>query len=567
MNLTIGTRLGPYEITGTLGAGGMGEVYRARDTALDRDVAIKVLPESFSADPDRLMRFEREAKTLAALNHPNISQVYGLEEHALVMELAEGDDLSALIGGNAMSLDDVLPIARQIADALEAAHEQGIVHRDLKPANIKVGANGGVKVLDFGLAKAMALETGSGSGATSAGSAGAADRPTTMSPAITRMGMIIGTAAYMSPEQARGKSVDRRADIWAFGAVLFEMLTGRSAFEGDDVSVTLANVIKTDPDWSALPENLPRRLHRLLHRCLEKDPRRRLSAMGDARFELEESDEPAYGSGPTAPTSRARERLAWASGMAAVAVLAAIFGLWLSGPAAESEVVRFEVTLPELALVDQRARPEISPDGRQIAVVAHGTDGLRRVWVKPSSSVEFEPLAGTEGASYPFWSPDSRSLAFFAGGELKRIAVTGGPAETLCVAIRARGGAWSSTGVILFSSSFDNVENLQQVPESGGTPTQWLPSAALPTGSRVRWPHFLPDGRRFLFFGLTREQSSEGIYLGSLDDPAVSMLVGAFSEARYADGQLLFVRDNILVAQPFDDARGELGAGDPTPVL
>jgi eukaryotic-like serine/threonine-protein kinase len=297
MSLSVGSRLGPYEIVSSLGVGGMGEVYRARDTKLNRSVAVKVLPDLFATDPDRLERFSREAQVLASLNHPNIAAIYGIEQSALVMELVEGEDLSAVISRGPIATADVLPIARQIADALEAAHEQGVIHRDLKPANIKVRPDGTVKVLDFGLAKALGLE---GPGAT----AGAMNSPT-LTARATQIGMVLGTAAYMSPEQARGRTVDRRADIWAFGAVLYEMLTGRRAFEGDDISITMANVLKEDPKWHALPSDLSPPLTRLLRRCLEKDPKRRLSSIGDARLEIDEPELTAGAPSQATPPARA----------------------------------------------------------------------------------------------------------------------------------------------------------------------------------------------------------------------------------------------------------------------
>ena len=302
MPLSPGAAVGPYEVTGTLGAGGMGEVYRARDTKLGRSVALKVLPDLFASDPERLARFTREAQVLAALNHPNIAAIYGLEGEALVMELVEGDDLSVLIARGPMMLADALAVARQIADAIEAAHEQGIIHRDLKPGNVKVRADGTVKVLDFGLAKALDPNASSATSDT--------HNSPTLTARATQMGMIIGTAAYMSPEQARGKAVDRRADVWAFGAIVYEMLTGTRAFEGDDVSVTLASVIKDDPRWTALPGDLPPALTRLLRRCLEKDPKRRLSAIGDARLELEESAIPGL-EAPAAASRSGPSCLGW----------------------------------------------------------------------------------------------------------------------------------------------------------------------------------------------------------------------------------------------------------------
>src|SRR5687767_10345215 len=413
MPLTAGTRLAHYEIVAPLGAGGMGEVYRARDTQLDRDVALKILPESFAGDPDRLMRFTREAKTLAALNHPNIAAIYGIEDRALVMELVEGQELSEVIGDHGhsapaarlerdaeraeaermgvgphsqlrkagMALSDALAIAKQIADALEAAHEAGIIHRDLKPANIKVRADGTVKVLDFGLAKAM--ESGA-SGSTSAVHSGAA---TMTSPAMTAMGLILGTAAYMSPEQARGKPVDRRADIWAFGVVLFEMLTGRRLFGDDTLTDTIASVVKAEPDWAALPADTPPHIRWLLERCLRKDPKVRLQAIGDARMLM---DEP-----PVAGTRQSRAPrwlLMVATALIGAGVTAAAMW-WFSGKPVDLVTTRFVLALPEGTETPFANAPQAvpSPDGRYLAFIVRDIKTSKSyLWVRPLGSLSAE---------------------------------------------------------------------------------------------------------------------------------------------------------------------------------
>ena len=392
MTLAAGTRLGPYEIVSPLGAGGMGQVYRARDTKLNRDVALKVLPDLFANDPDRLARFTREAQTLAALNHPNIAHIHGLEEspsgiRALVMELVEGEDLSEVIARGSLTLSDTLAVARQMADALEAAHEQRIIHRDLKPANIKVRADGTVKVLDFGLAKAM----------DPAGDSAEAMNSPTLTARATQMGMILGTAAYMAPEQARGRTVDHRADIWAFGVVLYEMLTGRRAFEGDDVSITLANVLKEEPRWAELPPGLPPPLHRLLRRCLEKDPKRRLSAIADARLELDEPDSsivgaPAPGVVHVKPSLLSR---LWpvAAGILVTAAIAAF--LWARiGSTAELGLTRLAVLPPPGAdLYPDSTGVSISPDGTMVAfVVGSVTRSATELWVRSLDSTSARKL-------------------------------------------------------------------------------------------------------------------------------------------------------------------------------
>jgi len=416
MSLAPGTKLGPYEILAPLGAGGMGEVYRARDARLDRDVAIKILPDLFAQDPERLARFEREAKSLAALNHPNIAAIYGIEEttsevvvRALIMELVEGEDLSAIIARGAIPLSDMLPIARQIADALEAAHEQGIVHRDLKPANVKVRPDGTVKVLDFGLAKAM-----DPAGASAAGNA---SNSPTLTARATQMGMIIGTAAYMSPEQAKGKAVDRRADIWAFGVVLYEMLTGRRAFEGEDISTTLAAVLMREPDWTALPANTPPALVTLIQRCLERDPKQRLRDIGEARLLLSNpqtmSGRPAEAAAPV--TRSGGSRTGWAvAGVAAIA--AAVFGaLWLTGFSKSPTSARVEALLAPPPGSTIGAGFALSPDGQRLVLTAINQEtGVSSLWIRELASSTPTALAQTDGGSLQASGP-STGLAIVPG--------------------------------------------------------------------------------------------------------------------------------------------------------
>ena len=561
MALTPGSRLGVYQITAPLGEGGMGQVWRATDTTLGRQVAIKSLPDAFAADPERLARFEREAKTLAALNHPHIAAIYGFEKsagtHALVMELVEGDDLSQRIARGAIPLDEALPIAKQIAEALEAAHEQGIIHRDLKPANIKVRADGTVKVLDFGLAKAL--------DPAAASSPEAMNSPTITSPAMTQAGMILGTAAYMAPEQARGQMVDRRADIWAFGAVLFEVLTRRRAFGGDDVAETLANVINKEPAWDALPATVPARVVQVLRVCLRKDPKQRGQAIGDVRLALDGAFETAAPlTTASATASASRGRLPWmvATATAVVGMIAlaipAVRYLRQAPPPSPPET-RLDLVTPA---TDQPASLALSPDGRQIVFVASG-DATSRLWLRSLAATTAQPLAATEGALYPFWSPDGRSIGFFTGGQLKRIDLGGGAPQTVAPSSSVFGGSWNADGVILFAPT--SAGPLLRVPASGG------PAVAVTTLARQnshRFPSFLPDGRHFLFYA-TGTPDSRGIYLGTLDAPDTHRLTAADAAGVYwaspsapDAGWLLWVRAGTLVAQRMDVALAAL-TGDP----
>jgi serine/threonine protein kinase/Tol biopolymer transport system component len=561
MGLRTGTQLGPYEILSAIGAGGMGEVYRARDTRLNRDVALKILPEIFAADPDRMARFEREARVLAALNHPHIAAIYGLEEsgstRALVMELLEGPTLADRTAVGAIPLDEALPIAKQIAEALEYAHDRGVIHRDLKPSNIKVTTDGNVKVLDFGLAKALQDEPMA---------ADPRDSPT-LSMAATMPGVILGTAAYMSPEQAKGKPVDRRADIWAFGVVLFEMLTGKPLYSGDTVAETLASIIKEDPRLDRLPSGTPPTIGNLLRRCLEKDPRQRLRDIGEARIVIEDV---LSGTAPAEPVAPLRHRpFVWIA-IAAVlflttVVLASVLIYDYRSPV-ESAAVRFFVSAPDKTSFESGVNPgiagftggSISPNGRRLAFTAKDESGKVMLWVRSLDTLAAQPLPGTEGAGLPFWSPDTRSIGFFAQGKLKKINVEGGPPQTLCDAPNGRGGSWNRDGVIVFAPN--NTSPLNRVPSAGGEVVAVTKVMSQQTGHR--FPSFLPDGKNFLYFAAP----SVGVFIGSLDSVDGQRLLAADSPAVYAPpGYVLFIRQGTLLAQPFDAKKLHLN-GEPVPI-
>jgi Tol biopolymer transport system component len=587
--LTTGARLGVYEVSALIGEGGMGQVYRARDTTLNRDVALKVLPDLFASDAERLARFTREAQTLAALNHPNIAHIHGLEENGgvrtLVMELVEGEDQSQRIARGPIPLDDALAIARQIAEALEAAHEQGIIHRDLKPANIKLRADDVVKVLDFGLAKA--LEPGSGIG--DGGSPNLATSPTITSPAMTMRGVILGTAAYMAPEQAKGKPVDRRADIWAFGCVLYEMLAGHRAFEGDDISTTLAAVLLKDPEWGALPASTSVALRRLLTRCLTKDPKARLRDIGEARIRIDD----LLGGAPdeTGAPVIAPARSGWRRGVPWAAAGALALGSMLIG-AVVARRSAGDVTSTAVPATFVVAPPEntafggppgggtgtatqvaVSPDGRNIAFVA-GAQAAYQIYLRPVASLAARAIPGTDGGTFPFWSPDSRFIGFFADGKLKKAPIGGGPAVVLCDAPFGRGGSWSNDNVILFApgevANAPGRESLWRVSSAGGVPAIVTRVDPANADTRHRWPHFLPDGRHFFYtevFGASGTAVKPStIRIGSLDPgEADVMLLQAESSAAYASGHVLFARDETLMAQPFDPVARQVN-GEAFPV-
>jgi Tol biopolymer transport system component/predicted Ser/Thr protein kinase len=555
MSVAPGTKLGPYEILQPLGAGGMGEVYRAKDTKLDREVAIKILPESFANDPDRLARFEREAKVLAALNHPNIAHIYGVEDRALVMELVEGETLKG-----PLPVETALHYAKQIADALEAAHEKGVVHRDLKPANVKVTPEGVVKVLDFGLATAVDTPAPSGDAAISP----------TLTMRATQAGMILGTAAYMSPEQARAQAVDRRADIWAFGAVLFEMLSGKQAFEGDSVTDILASVVKLDPDWSALPPSTPPAIVRLIQRCLTKDRKQRLQAIGEARIAIEKYlADPTSGNEASQPTEpHATSTLPWA--IAAVLVLIGIAG-WVAWRRATRVVeqalrplVRLDVDLgPDVSLNSYSGADVIlSPDGQRLVFVSRGRLFTRRL--DQPNAIE---LGETEGAYAPFFSPDGQWVAFFAQGKLKKVALEGGTAIALCSASAGLGGSWGEDGNIIAAL---NALGLSQISSGGGAPIP-ITKPDREHGEVVhRWPQILPGGKAVLF-------TASSSWIGGGDDATIEVMSLANHQrkrlqqggtfGRYLpSGHLVYVNRGTLFAVPFDLERLE-EQGTPSAVL
>ena len=557
MSLSAGARLGSYEIVSPLGAGGMGEVYRARDTKLNRDVAIKVLPETFGADPERLARFAREAQTLASLNHPNIAHIYGVEDsgavHALVMELVDGEDLAQRLARGSIPLDDALPIARQIADALEAAHDQGIVHRDLKPANIKVRPDGAVKVLDFGLAKAMDAGPDAGS------SAHVANSPTFTAHA-TQMGMILGTAAYMAPEQARGKAVDRRADIWAFGAVLYEMLTGKRAFEGEEISDVLASVLKSDPAWTAIPVDAPPSIRRLLRRCLEKDPRKRLSAIGDARFDL---DEQAVVDSAATAGLPGRSRRGWSASLWA-ALAGALVTILLGGallwtrqtPSGPRRPTRLSILAPAGAtpLYPDSTGVAISPDGTKVAfVTGNVVQSDAQLWVRSLDTLDPHRIDINGSVQLPFWSPDSRRIGFFTDDKLETVDAAGGRAQVLCDAPSGgRGAVWTPANDIIFAPDVNGP--LYRVSADGGTPTPVTTLDASRKESGHRFPTILPDGDHFLYAVLPGHNGLFDIVAGSIADPKARTVIGSMETAPvYANpGWLLFMRQGVLSAQRFD---------------
>jgi len=566
MSLAPGARLGPYAVTAKLGEGGMGEVYLATDTKLDRQVAIKVLPEAFTQDPERLARFEREAKVLAQLHHPHIASIFGLEEsdgvRGLVMELVLGPTLAERCASGPLPLDECLSIARQIAEALEDAHEKGIVHRDLKPANVKLTPEGQVKVLDFGLAKAL------DPGAASTTSASQLAKSPTLTHGATQMGMILGTAAYMAPEQAAGSAVDRRADIWSFGVVLYELLTGRRLFEGETVSHVLAGVLKDSPDFSALPAGTPERIADLLRRCLRKKPRERLQAIGDARIVIEEVlADPARGtSGPAGVPS---SRLAWL--VAAIGVGAALTcaALWLgSGRSpSPSRVLHAALVAPEgMAFGDTFA---LSPDGRRLVFDAYDRKtGARGLWLRALDRGEATRLAPTDGGEMPFWSPDGEHIGFFAEGKLKRLDPQGGPAQVICDAPTPRGGAWGPDGRIVFTASFRT--GLSSVAASGGAPTLLTTLDTSRNEKSHRFPVFLPGGKTILFLAQTAEggtrNDESAIEALEIASGTRTRLIAANSSPLFSpDGRILFWRDGTLLAVRFDPQRLAL-AGEPAPI-
>jgi eukaryotic-like serine/threonine-protein kinase len=560
MALAAGTKLGSYEVAAQIGAGGMGEVYRAHDTKLGRDVAIKVLPPNFVNDPERLTRFQREARMLAALNHANIATIYGLEQSdgvtCLVMELVPGETLQERIKRDgAIPIEEALKIAAQIAEALEAAHEKGIIHRDLKPANVKVTPEGKVKVLDFGLAKAFERDA-------------ASDDPSnspTLSAAATMQGVILGTAAYMSPEQARGRAVDKRTDIWAFGCLLYELLTGKQAFHGESTTEILASVLREVPDWQAVPISTPSKVRDLLRRCLQKEKNERARDAGDARIQIEEAlAAPASSEQAGTPS----EKGIWALGRqglilsaCALLLVAASTGvaIWNLKPApapAQQPVTRTVITLPpgsQLAGLDDGPAVALSPDGTHLAYVAR-EGGTQQIYLRPMDSLESKPIPGTEGAVDPVFSPDGQWLAFFADERLKKISISGGSAIILSDAVNSYGADWTSQGRIGFANQ--NGKALQQVPDAGGTRQ---PLTRLEGGEvGHRWPEFLPGGKAVLFAsGATATNFSNAwVAVQTVGTSDRRNLVQGGMNPRYAlSGHLVYAQGGSLMAAPFDPQR------------
>lgn len=603
MTLQPGATLGAYRITAQIGVGGMGEVYRASDARLGRDVAIKVLPAEWVADQDRMARLHREAQVLASLNHPHIAQIYGFEEGpaeaghhtglkvapgfsrttALVMELVEGATLADRVQASptGLPIEDVLNIARQIAEALEYAHERGIVHRDLKSANIKITPDGQVKVLDFGLAKALSKESSND---------GAANSPT-LSLAATAAGMILGTAAYMAPEQAKGKAVDRRADIWAFGVIVYEMLTGRMAFVGETASETMAFVMTREPEWSSLPAETPARLRDLLRRCFVKDPRSRARDIGDLRIAIEEiaageprSEGDGFSRRHSAETTtglRLERLLPWAIAVASLAAAGmAVWAPWSAVPQ-PSPALRLNVNLGDdavlLSNINSPANLAMSPDGAILALVAGKNVDSARLYVRRLDALQATPLPGTEGARNPFFSPDGQWIAFFDAAKLKKIAVTGGAVVTIADAPASRGGTWTEDGSIVFSPTPQS--GLMRVAEGGGTPQPFTKLADSESGHR--WPQVMPGGRAVIF---TVAVGAAGSGIGRvvaqrLPDGETKVLqpdgffarylptgLGSSTRGGRGGGHLVFMSGSTMFAAPFDSERLEW-LGVPVPVL
>lgn len=552
MSLSIGAKLGSYQVVGPLGAGGMGEVYRAHDTTLGRDVALKTLPSSFSSDAERRARFQREAQVLAALNHPNIAAIYGIEQNALVMELVEGPTLEQRIAAGAIPLEEALAIARQIAEALEYAHELGVVHRDLKPANVKVTPGGIVKVLDFGLAK-IAEQT------TATGDPGASP---TLTIGATQAGVILGTAAYMSPEQARGAVADRRADIWSFGAVLYEMLTGKRAFSGDTVSDTLAAVLRADVDYSLLPKETPVWLRRLIERCLTRDRKKRLQAIGEARLLMEEPPAPASTSAP----GKVGVPRAIAAALLLVGVLAGAAPLafvHFREKAPETVPIRFEANLPKSLSFTPFDNPVVSPNGRYVAIAGEEPGSKRNLWIRALDTLDVRRVPGTEGARIPFWSGDSRFVAFLTpDNKVRKVDLAGGPPVTVAETQNFMSGAWDRDGELLLAQF---LKPLSAVPAAGGEPRPLFELDAARKERDQTAPRFLPDRRHFLFVSRT-DTGIEGIYLGTLGSKQTKRIANAGWAPAYVEpGFLVFSRGNTIFGQAFD-LRKESVNGEPFPI-
>jgi Tol biopolymer transport system component/tRNA A-37 threonylcarbamoyl transferase component Bud32 len=566
LSVTVGSNLGLYEITALMGKGGMGEVYRARDKKLKRDVAIKILPDEFSRDAGRVSRFQREAEVLASLNHPNIAAIYDIQESEgscfLVLELVEGETLAKRIARGPIPIDEALLIAKQICEAVEAAHEKGIIHRDLKPANVKVLPDGKVKVLDFGLAKAIEPQTDGSD---------LSNSPTLLSAGQTQANVLLGTLPYMAPEQLRGRAADNQSDIWAFGCVLYEMLTGRQPFRGETFTDLSAEIVRIEPDWNALPAGTPATVRSVVKHCLQKDCRRRFHAIVDVLIGLEEEQKVAV----VAAVPKGRQRLAWgiAGIFALFSISVLIAGIYFYPKTAPPHGSRFLIEIPLDANIGPSLvapYPSVSPDGRYVAFVADSGTGAR-LWLRPVDSLSAQPLPGTElltgfgvGYAYYFWSPDSRFIGFFANGKLKKIAAAGGPPQSLCDVGSGEtlSGTWNQNDVILFQQQ----GSLHRVGAVGGVSMPVRKPDKAKNEVSYRWPSFLPDGQHFVYLAVNSEQGRSEVRVGALDSSDDRPLFNANSRVLYAEpGYLLFVRDGTLMAQPFDARRLSL-SGDIFPV-
>jgi eukaryotic-like serine/threonine-protein kinase len=552
MAISPGSRIGPYEVTAPLGEGGMGVVFRGRDSRLQRDVALKLLPDNFASDPDRMARFQREAQVLASLNHPNIAQVYGLElvegSACIVMELVEGETIADRLKSGPFSFDEALDIARQISDALSAAHERGIVHRDLKPANIKLTPNGTVKVLDFGLAKALGPK--------------ASDPSLTSLPTMasgSAIGTIVGTPGYMSPEQARGKEVDARTDIWAFGCVLYEMLTARRAFEGETATDIIAKIVTSPPDLNLLPKNTPSSVRMLLSSALNKNPTQRLQHIGDSRLFLDGSivGAAALSSDSTPARSGLRGKVAVFALAAALVVVAVPAVLYFRSTPKSAPQMRFDLSLPGML-----GTPTLSPDGQMIAYIVQPADGKRTLWVRPIGADAGQQLTGTEDVNGVIWSPDSRRIAFLADGKLKKIDLSGGSPNLIGNVGLVRGADWSASGVILLARNNDSV--ISRISDSGGAITPITKLDATRKESIHALPVFLPDGNHFLFVAAGAQLEDSGIFLTSLDSKTAPTRVIPIQPNRFngmayvSKGFLIYSNEGKIFAQRLDSGGSKL---------
>lgn len=563
----IGKSIGPFEVQALIGRGGMGEVYRARDAKLDRDVALKVLPAHLAGDRDRLGRFEREARLLAALQHQNIASIYGLEQFddqpVLVMELAEGDDLSVRLGAGPLDPEEVERIARQLARGLEFAHERGIIHRDLKPANLKLGSDRRVKILDFGLARAFEHPLGSRAGA-------AEMTEETVPQELTLPGTVLGTAAYMSPEQARGYEVDRRTDIWAYGVILFEMLTGEKLFAGETASDTMAAILRQEPDFDQLPESTPPTLVHVIRRCLEKDPQKRLRDIGEVRVALEDGSSSFFevsrldsdlGLVPPPPQARS-SRVPWVLVAVLLSILGSLAVLGFSGKLGPglppSPMVRSQLPLPsQVSFFLDPTSPgpvTVSPDGCHVAYTGVDSTGTVRLYVHTLAEPAARAIAGTDGAAYPFWSPDSREVAFFQDNDLARVDIVGGPVVPIAPAANGKGGSWSVDDRILFAPN--HISSIFEVPASGGEPREITMVSADSLVRSHRFPHWLPDGEHFIYLAWRTQEGNEignetTLRVATTEGGSGRDLLAAQTNAVYAGGSILYIHENNLMARPF----------------